>query len=90
MITYKAQHILVSEADDLDYIMNELKSGHSFESLAKEYSECESAQNGGHLGRFRSGEMDAEFERALSKMITGQVKSGIRTKYGYHIIKRLA
>ena len=90
MITYKAQHILISEEDDLDYIMQEYKSGVLFDDLAKEYSECETAQKGGHLGRFRSGEMDAVFERALSKMEVGEVCSGVKTKFGFHIIKRLA
>ena len=86
---YKAQHILVSENDDLEYIMEELSEGVSFEDLAREYSECPSADKGGHLGWFSSGSMDAEFEKALYHMKKGDVKSGIQTKFGFHIIKKL-
>ncbi len=86
---YKAQHILISEGDDLEYIMDELRKGVSFGDLAREYSECPSSAKGGHLGRFTSGTMDAEFEKALYHMEIGEVRSGIKTKYGFHIIKKL-
>ena len=69
--------------------MEELEAGKSFEELAKEYSECDSAKNGGDLGRFQSGTMLAEFEKALYHMKTGEIKSGVKTKFGHHIIKRL-
>ena len=85
---YKAQHILISELEDIDYIVKELES-HSFEDLAKEYSECDTAKNGGHLGKFASGSMVPEFERALYQREIGEVKYPIKTKFGYHIIKRL-
>ncbi len=87
---YRAKHILLEEAEDIDYILEQLEQGVSFEELAREFSECESAQKGGDLGRFPSGAMDSEFERALYHMQVGEVKSGVKTKYGYHIIFRLA
>jgi parvulin-like peptidyl-prolyl isomerase len=87
-IYYKAKHILLEELEDIDYILNQLESGISFEDLAREYSECETAQKGGSLGRFPQGTMLAEFERALYHMKIGEVKSGVQTKFGYHIILR--
>jgi peptidyl-prolyl cis-trans isomerase C len=86
---YKAKHILISEEDDLEYVMEQINEGVSFENLAKEYSECETAKDGGDLGRFQSGTMLPEFERALFHMKIGEVKSGVKTKFGYHIIWRL-
>lgn len=86
---YKAQHILISEADDIDYIMEKLEDGALFEDLAREFSECDSAEDGGHLGKFPSGTMVPEFEKALYHMQLGEVKPKVKTKYGYHIIKRL-
>lgn len=85
---YKAQHILISELDDIDYIIKELETN-SFEDLAKEYSECDSAEKGGHLGKFPTGTMVPEFEKALFHMDIGEVKYPVKTKFGYHIIKRL-
>ncbi|MBT4790760.1 MAG: peptidylprolyl isomerase [Halobacteriovoraceae bacterium] len=86
---YRAQHILLEDEDDVSYILEQLDQGVSFEFLAKQYSECDTAQTGGHLGRFSSGSMSAEFEKALYHLKQGEVSGGVRTKYGFHVIKRL-
>lgn len=86
---YRASHILISDLDDAQYILDKLKGGDVFEDLAREFSECDSAENGGHLGQFPQGTMDAAFERALYKMKTGETSSPVKTKYGFHIIKKL-
>jgi peptidyl-prolyl cis-trans isomerase C len=85
---YRAKHILLSEEDDLEYVKEKLDSGTSFEELAKEFSECDSGKKGGHLGTFPSGTMLPEFERALSNMEIGEIKFGVKTKFGFHIIYR--
>ncbi len=86
--TYRAKHILLEELDDVEYIIEKMNEGQSFEELAKEFSECTSADNGGDLGKFSSGQMAPEFERALYHMKPGELKYPIKTKYGYHIILR--
>jgi len=88
-VYYNAKHILLSEVDDTDYIMDQLNNGSKFEDLAREFSECDSATQGGDLGRFPAGTMLPEFERALYHMQVGEVKSKVKTKFGYHIILRL-
>lgn len=85
---YKAKHILISEEDDLEYIMDQIDAGATFEQMAKEFSECDTGQDGGSLGHFSSGTMVAEFERALYHMKPGEIRSGVKTKFGYHIILR--
>ncbi|MBD64948.1 MAG: hypothetical protein CME62_07055 [Halobacteriovoraceae bacterium] len=87
--SYKAWHILLEDEEDALYIKEQLQSGESFQSLAREYSECESGAKGGDLGRFSSGVMDAAFERALYHLEVGEISAPVRTKYGYHIIKRV-
>ena len=89
MSYYKAKHILLEEIEDADYILEQLATGISFETLAKEYSECDTGKNGGDLGRFSSGTMDAQFERALYHLEINKVSKPIKTKFGYHIIIRL-
>ena len=86
--SYKASHILLSDKEDAEYILEKLEAGESFEDLAKEFSECDSAVKGGDLGVFSSGTMDAAFEKALYHMKTGDISSPVVTKYGYHIIKK--
>jgi len=86
---YRAKHILLEDEDDTDYILEQLDAGVSFEKLAQEFSSCESASKGGDLGRFPSGTMVAEFERALYHMKVGEMSSRVKTKYGAHIILKL-
>ncbi|MCT4643113.1 MAG: peptidylprolyl isomerase [Bacteriovoracaceae bacterium] len=88
-IFYRARHILVEYKEDAEYILKQLNTGMDFEKLAKDYSECSSSEEGGNLGKFPSGVMVPEFERALYNMKVGQVSEPIRTKFGYHIIERL-
>jgi len=85
---YQAKHILLDDHEDCDFVMNKLNNGESFENLAKDFSECETANKGGSLGRFKSGTMVPEFEKALYSMKVGEIKSHIKTKHGYHIILR--
>ncbi len=86
---YRARHILLSDIEDAEYILEQLESGKKFDDLAKEFSECDSSQKGGSLGVFSSGEMLPEFERALFRMKEGDISRPIRTKYGLHIIEKL-
>tara|TARA_Y100000385_G_C12803621_1_gene512966 strand:+ start:147 stop:425 length:279 start_codon:yes stop_codon:yes gene_type:complete len=86
---YRARHILLEDEEDAFEILSYLKNGQKFEDLAKEYSECESSQKGGSLGRFPSGTMLPEFEMALYHMKEGETSAPVKTKYGFHIIQRL-
>ena len=86
---YRARHILLEEIEDAHEILERLNSGESFEVLAKDYSECPSAEKGGMLGTFSSGSMVAEFERALYQMKEGEVSGPVQTKFGFHIIEKL-
>ncbi len=85
---YKARHILLEDEEDALEMLELLAQGESFEALALEYSECESSVKGGDLGRFKSGTMLPEFERALYHLEIDEVSKPVKTKFGYHIIKR--
>jgi peptidyl-prolyl cis-trans isomerase C len=87
---YRAKHILLEDEEDALEILECISRGEDFESLAKKFSECDSANDGGHLGRFATGTMDPEFERALYNMEEGELKGPVKTKFGYHIIVKLS
>lgn len=84
---YRASHILVDNEDKAKDIKAQLDNGEEFEKLAKEFSTCPSAENGGDLGLFATGQMIPEFDMALEEMEIGTISDPVKTQFGYHIIK---
>lgn len=63
-------------------------AGASFDSIAKQYSQDQSAQqNGGELGYFSVMQMVYPFENAAYSTAKGEVSMPFRTKFGFHILK---
>jgi len=85
----KAKHILVTHEFEAKDVLKKLEDGVSFESLAQDFSTCPSAKQGGDLGEFKTGQMVAAFEKALVRLLPGQVSGIVKTQFGFHIIKRL-
>lgn len=100
-----AKHILVSykgasnskvertktEALELaNKVLADLKSGQSFEDMAKQYSDDSSNKaRGGDLGNFKKGDMVKTFEEATIALNVGETTDEpVETVYGYHIIQR--
>jgi peptidylprolyl isomerase/peptidyl-prolyl cis-trans isomerase C len=88
MDSIRASHILVQYEYEAQDVLKSLASGKSFENLAAKFSKCPSASQGGDLGRFGRGRMVEEFEDAVFALQVGQISGPVRTKFGYHIIKR--
>ena len=64
-----------------------LKAPDRFEALARELSNCPSAQHGGNLGQLQRGETVPEFEKALFEGTwTGIHGQLVRTRFGFHIV----
>lgn len=97
----RASHILLNLASNpspedsekvytLAYeLIDKLRAGASFESLAVAYSNDPSvSQNKGDLYYFTGGQMVPEFEEAAFALKPGEISSRpVRTAYGLHIIK---
>jgi parvulin-like peptidyl-prolyl isomerase len=82
-------HILVKTEKEAQNILERLKKGDKFANIAKEVSLCPSKKRGGDLGTFSRGQMVKEFENAAFSLQKGEISSIVKTKFGYHIIKRL-
>lgn len=88
--SYRSAHILVKQKYEADDLLLKLKSGKSFDELARRFSTCSSASQGGDLGVITIGKADPDFEEAALKLKTGEISSTpVRTRFGYHVIKRL-
>ena len=70
-------------------VLERLKKGEKFANIAKEVSLCPSGKHGGDLGSFGRGKMVKEFEKAAFALQKRQISPIVKTKFGYHVIKRL-
>jgi peptidyl-prolyl cis-trans isomerase C len=97
---YEASHILFAatpsereayaqaRADASAVLETLLENPDSFAYLARAYSRCPSAAQGGNLGQFTKGQTTPEFERALLTLAPGELCAApIETRYGFHIIR---
>jgi len=82
-------HVLVRTEKEANAVLERLKKGEKLANIAKEVSLCPSGKHGGDLGTFGRGKMVKEFEKAAFALQKGQISPIVKTKYGYHIIKRL-
>ncbi|MBT3168376.1 MAG: hypothetical protein HN952_01550 [Candidatus Cloacimonetes bacterium] len=73
--------------EEMTRIRNEVINGADFQKLAKENSDCPSAEKGGNLGFFGKGRMVKPFEAAAFKLNIGEISEIVKTDFGYHIIK---
>ena len=69
----------------------QIESGQAtFAEMARQFSDCSSAQRGGDLGPFGRGQMQKPFEDASFALKVGQMSDIIDTDSGVHIILRTA
>ncbi|MGG7622233.1 foldase protein PrsA [Bacillus coreaensis] len=84
----QASHILVADEATANEVKSKLDAGEDFSELAKEYStDTTTAESGGDLGYFSSGDMVAEFEEVAFALGVDEISAPVKTEYGYHIIK---
>ena len=82
-------HILVKTEKEVNQVLERLKKGDKFSTIAKDVSICPSKKRGGDLGTFGRGQMVKEFETAAFALDKGQISGIVKTQFGYHIIRRL-
>lgn len=78
--------------DVIDSVYMKLESGADFAELAREYSEDESsAEKGGYIGFFGINKYEVPFENAAFSLENdGDYSKPIKSKVGWHIIKRIS
>ncbi|XJS09974.1 peptidylprolyl isomerase [Aerococcaceae bacterium WGS1372] len=86
----EAQHILVETEEEALDVIERINNGEEFDAVAQEVSLDSTAQNGGLLEPFTSGQMVPEFEEAVKSLANGEMSTEpIESQYGFHVIKTI-
>ena len=94
----RLQHILVraggarTEAEAKNFaeaLVEQLKSGKSFEELAKTYSEAAEASEGGEMGWMEKGQLMGSIDEKVFSLNAGELTEPIQSSLGTHIFKAL-
>jgi protein-disulfide isomerase len=68
----------------------ELVTKHAtFDALVRQYSDDQSAPDGGMLGRFTKGELMPEINDVVFAMAAGEVSPVVETPFGFHLFLRV-
>lgn len=81
------ESIVVSIRNKADMVHGRLKSGASFDAMAREYSMAPDAESGGDMGFLDSKSLDPGFLTILGTMKIGQISDVIGTENGFIIFK---
>ena len=84
---YKAAHILVESEEEAQKLVDELKGGADFSTLAEEHSTGPSGPSGGQLDWFSEGMMVEPFQVAVAEMEADSISDPVQTDFGWHVIK---
>ena len=97
---YEASHILFAalpadreahaqaRADAAGVLATLQENPDCFATLARAYSRCPSAAQGGNLGQITRGQTTPEFEQALLALPPGELcAEPVATRYGFHVIR---
>lgn len=86
MAQCNASHILVGTMAEAQELIDRIRSGEDFKTLARKHSKCPSGKDGGTLGWFGRGQMVAPFEKACLAAKEGEVVGPVKTQFGWHVI----
>jgi len=80
-------HILLSTKEEADLVLERLKKGEDFATLARLSSEAPEAERGGDMGFVARGELPKCLEDPLFALEKDRLSQVIQTPYGHHIFK---
>jgi peptidyl-prolyl cis-trans isomerase SurA len=75
--------------EKIENILEMLKAGADFDSIACEYSDDPSASEGGRLGFTERGDLVPEYEEVAFQLEPDEISGVVQSRYGLHIIRLL-
>ena len=83
-------HILVTYQYEAEDLLKKIDEGADFSDLARRFSKCGSAARGGDLGPVDGGRLDEAFAEAAAGLSIGEISPVVRSRFGYHLIKKIS
>lgn len=79
--------VLEAKRAKAEEIVQQLRAGADFQTIAVQYSNSQTATDGGDLGWRKAGEIPSLFVPALTDMQVGDISELLQDSNGFHIIK---
>ncbi len=83
----KFKQIVTNDLQKAKKVLERIKRGEDFGTVARETSFAPEAENGGLVGWVEKGELETTMDRALFSLKPGQISTVIHSPYGYHIFQ---
>lgn len=88
-VEVRVRNILVAGPEDAEAIANKARRGANFGLLAKANSlEAATASDGGKMEPAIYGEIIPDLEDVVFRMRTGEISGPLKSKFGYHVLKK--
>lgn len=85
----QVRHVLLANADEAGDVAKKIRAGVSFAAMAKAKSlDAATGADGGKMPPAIYGEIIPELEDIVFRMHIGEVSGPIKTKLGYHVLKK--
>ena len=85
----EVRHVLLATAEEAEAALRKIKGGASFAMIAQTKSlDAETASTGGKMKPVIYGEIIPELEDVAFKARVGETVGPVRSKFGYHIVKK--
>lgn len=85
----QVRHILTKTKEEAEKALQRLRSGESFDTVAREMSIHSSKIDGGVLPPFPPHTYDRAFEEAAFQLKVGGISEIVKSNLGYHIIEKI-
>jgi hypothetical protein len=89
-LSVHVRHIFSKSQEETKNYVQRLKSGESFDTIAREtFKDSTLAASGGDLGWIKLGDLDDNFAEGIKNLKGNEISDIVKTKWGFHIIQVL-
>jgi hypothetical protein len=85
----EVRHVLLATPEKAESVAKKLRAGANFAKVAQEESlDAATASAGGKLPPLMYGEVIPELEEAVFRMRIGEIGGPLKSKFGYHVVRK--